>query len=171
MILHVAEAHTRIYAVLSSPSQRTSLDGSPFIQFNSPACVRACSHISLPTAPIHLLTNLTLSFITDITVPDLASRQIFDIFISFSLRIMGRQGYLVVVVAVVLRLVLFAAFPSLPDLLTNRVEISTPVTSFKRLQEGLFLYTHGVSPYDGGVFHQVIISLSLSLVAALNCVR
>jgi phosphatidylinositol glycan class U len=29
------------------------------------------------------------------------------------------------------------------------------VNSFKRLQEGLFLYTRNVSPYDGGVFHQV----------------
>lgn len=75
---------------------------------------------------------------------------------------MRRRSYLVIVVAVVLRLVLFAAFPSLPDLLTSRVEISTPVTSFKRLQEGVFLYTHGVSPYDGGVFHQVGGPLSLS---------
>ena len=63
------------------------------------------------------------------------------------------------IAAVVLRLVMFTAFPSLPDLLTNRVELSTPVTSFKRLQEGLFLYTHGLSPYDGGVFHQVSLSL------------
>ena len=78
--------------------------------------------------------------------------------------------------AAVLRLVLFVAFPSLPKLLAGRVEISTPVTSFKRreqyptlsfrltskannthrsVQEGLFLYTHNVSPYDGGIFHQV----------------
>lgn len=74
-----------------------------------------------------------------------------------------------------LRLALFAGFPSLPVLLTGRVEISTPVTSFKRcmfatgrirvfleviidmatVQEGLFLYSHNVSPYDGGVFYQV----------------
>lgn len=60
----------------------------------------------------------------------------------------------VIVTAVILRLFLFVAFPGLPDLLTNRVEISTPVTSFKRLQEGLFLYTRSVSPYDGGVFYQ-----------------
>ena len=79
-------------------------------------------------------------------------------------------------VAVALRLLLCLAFPSLPDLLTGRVEISTPVTSFKRrehfyhsqqcqrtnadfacttVKEGLFLYTHNLSPYDGGVFHQV----------------
>lgn len=34
--------------------------------------------------------------------------------------------------AAALRLILFFAFPSLPVLLTGRVEISTPVTSFKR---------------------------------------
>lgn len=34
--------------------------------------------------------------------------------------------------AALLRLFLFLAFPGLPDLLTGRVEISTPVTSFKR---------------------------------------
>lgn len=36
--------------------------------------------------------------------------------------------------AAVVRLLLFFAFPSLPDLLTGRVEISTPVTSFKRCE-------------------------------------
>jgi GPI-anchor transamidase subunit U len=30
------------------------------------------------------------------------------------------------------RLLLFTSFPGLPDLLTGRVEISTPVTSFRR---------------------------------------
>ena len=34
--------------------------------------------------------------------------------------------------AAALRLLLFVGFPSLPDLLAGRVEISTPVTSFKR---------------------------------------
>ncbi|KAL1965893.1 hypothetical protein VTN77DRAFT_5026 [Rasamsonia byssochlamydoides] len=63
--------------------------------------------------------------------------------------------------AVALRLLLFCAFPSLPDLLTARVEVSTPVSSFKRLQEGLFLYTRNVSPYDGGVFHQAPLLLPI----------
>ncbi|KAK1752568.1 phosphatidylinositol glycan anchor biosynthesis class U protein [Echria macrotheca] len=63
--------------------------------------------------------------------------------------------------AAVLRLALFTLFPGLPDLLTGRVEISTPVTSFKRLQEGLFLYNHNVSPYDGGVYHQAPLLLPL----------
>ena len=56
--------------------------------------------------------------------------------------------------AAVLRLLVFLAFPGIPEFLTTRVEISTPISSFRRLQEGLFLYQHGLSPYDGGVFHQ-----------------
>ncbi|KAI0594667.1 GPI transamidase subunit PIG-U [Biscogniauxia sp. FL1348] len=63
--------------------------------------------------------------------------------------------------AAALRLSLFTLFPALPDLLTGRVEISTPVTSFKRFQEGLFLYNHNVSPYDGGVYHQAPLLLPL----------
>ena len=78
--------------------------------------------------------------------------------------------------AAAVRLLLFTSFPGLPDLLTARVEISTPVTSFKRcnkllvyllrswlsiVQEGLFLYNHNVSPYDGGVYHQAPLLLPL----------
>lgn len=82
--------------------------------------------------------------------------------------------------AAAVRVLLFVTFPSLPDLLTGRVEISTPVTSFKRckiqprcrryegsftdkhiVQEGLFLYNHNVSPYDGGVYHQAPFLLTL----------
>lgn len=37
--------------------------------------------------------------------------------------------------AALLRLALSAAFPGLPDMLTGRVEISTPVTSFKRCKQ------------------------------------
>src|SRR6266699_1215571 len=44
---------------------------------------------------------------------------------------LGRTGGLYLAAAA-LRLALFAFFPGLPDLLTGRVEISTPVTSFKR---------------------------------------
>ncbi|KAL9945552.1 hypothetical protein ACHAQF_007607 [Verticillium nonalfalfae] len=71
----------------------------------------------------------------------------------------GKAGLFLAAAA--LRLVLFVGFPRLPDLLTGRVEISTPVTSFKRLQEGLFLYNHNVSPYDGGVYHQAPLLLPL----------
>jgi hypothetical protein len=44
---------------------------------------------------------------------------------------MGRMAGLYIGAAV-LRLALFTLFPGLPDLLTGRVEVSTPVTSFKR---------------------------------------
>ncbi|KAJ4682601.1 hypothetical protein HRR95_002789 [Exophiala dermatitidis] len=63
--------------------------------------------------------------------------------------------------AAFLRLLVFVAFPDLSDFLGNQVEISTPISSFKRLQEGLFLYQHGLSPYDGGVFHQAPLLLVL----------
>ncbi|KAJ9489481.1 hypothetical protein VN97_g3775 [Penicillium thymicola] len=72
-----------------------------------------------------------------------------------------RRKIVVFGAAFVLRLLLTCLFPSLPDLLTGRVEVSTPVNSFKRLQEGLFLYTRNVSPYDGGVFHQAPLLLPL----------
>ncbi|KAF2656742.1 CDC91 cell division cycle 91-like protein [Lophiostoma macrostomum CBS 122681] len=74
---------------------------------------------------------------------------------------MDRQKVLLFGAAAAVRLLLFTAFPSLPHLLAGRVEVSTPVTSFKRLQEGLFLYTHNVSPYDGGVYHQAPLLLPL----------
>ncbi|KAL2426990.1 Phosphatidylinositol glycan anchor biosynthesis class U protein [Exophiala dermatitidis] len=63
--------------------------------------------------------------------------------------------------AAFLRLLVFVAFPDLSDFLGNQVEIATPISSFKRLQEGLFLYQHGLSPYDGGVFHQAPLLLVL----------
>lgn len=39
--------------------------------------------------------------------------------------------------AALLRLVLFFAFPGLPELVAGRVEVSTPVTSFKRCMSPL----------------------------------
>lgn len=45
--------------------------------------------------------------------------------------------------AVLLRLLLWVLFPSLPDLLTGRVEVSTPVSSFKRCEHrGLLSISH-----------------------------
>ncbi|KAI8345913.1 cell division cycle protein [Mortierella sp. GBAus27b] len=62
--------------------------------------------------------------------------------------------------ALALRLALFH-LPSLSNILAGRVEISTPITSFKRLSEGVFLFKSGVPPYDGGVFHQTPLLLGL----------
>ena len=65
----------------------------------------------------------------------------------------------VFVVAAALRLSIYALFPNITTILSDQVEISTPISSFKRLQEGLFLFERGVSPYDGGVFHQASLLL------------
>ena len=88
-----------------------------------------------------------------------------------------QQKVLLFGAAAAVRLLLFTVFPALPELLAGRVEVSTPVTSFKRcmytnldvgcnnnsvsVQEGVFLYTHNVSPYDGGVYHQAPLLLPL----------
>ncbi|KAK1821530.1 hypothetical protein LTR12_004091 [Friedmanniomyces endolithicus] len=63
--------------------------------------------------------------------------------------------------AATIRILAVLLFPSLPDILTLRAELSTPVNSFKRLQEGLFLYERGLDPYDGGIFHQAPLLLPL----------
>lgn len=44
----------------------------------------------------------------------------------------GAKKQFLYVGAAALRLLLFVAFPGLATLLTGRVEVSTPVTSFKR---------------------------------------
>ncbi|KAJ2701580.1 hypothetical protein FB645_004599 [Coemansia sp. IMI 203386] len=38
--------------------------------------------------------------------------------------------------------------------LSTRVELGTPVASYNRLVEGLHLAAQGISPFDGGLFHQ-----------------
>ncbi|KAK5943606.1 hypothetical protein PMZ80_004614 [Knufia obscura] len=58
------------------------------------------------------------------------------------------------VAAAVLRLGAFFFLPAIATVLSGRVEIATPLSSYKRLLEGLFLFERGVSPYDGGVYHQ-----------------
>ncbi|OBZ81750.1 Phosphatidylinositol glycan anchor biosynthesis class U protein [Choanephora cucurbitarum] len=55
--------------------------------------------------------------------------------------------------ALLVRLLIFS-IPSLSNTLIQRVELVTPITSFKRLTEGVYLYNHNVPPYEGDVFHQ-----------------
>ncbi|KAI8900302.1 GPI transamidase subunit PIG-U [Globomyces pollinis-pini] len=68
-------------------------------------------------------------------------------------------------IGIAIRLVLIYGFPVLRDLLDGRIEITTPVTSFKRLREGLYLFNHGLQPYEGGVYHQApLLLLIFSLI-------
>ena len=72
-----------------------------------------------------------------------------------------------VILGVVLRIFAITR-TSLPKLLGSRVEVVTPITSFSRLEEGLYLYNSGARTYDGGVFHQAFLLLPiLSLVTKL----
>lgn len=43
--------------------------------------------------------------------------------------------------------------------IANRVEIATPLNSWKRLIEGIYLYDHGINPYEGDSFHESPIML------------
>ncbi|WWC62117.1 uncharacterized protein I303_104708 [Kwoniella dejecticola CBS 10117] len=59
----------------------------------------------------------------------------------------------VLIAATVIRLSLFFGVPSLCHALERRPELSTPLTSFRSLHEGAFIYARGSNPYDGGVFY------------------
>jgi hypothetical protein len=56
---------------------------------------------------------------------------------------------------IILRVALLLYFPSLKVWLAARNEVSTPITSFKRLKEGVHLFKYGINPYEGGILHQV----------------
>ncbi|GAB5589792.1 hypothetical protein Unana1_04692 [Umbelopsis nana] len=65
----------------------------------------------------------------------------------------NKKSMLILSMAFTLRIILFN-IPSIADTLATRVEVVTPITSFKRLTEGLYLYQNSVPPYDNGIFHQ-----------------
>lgn len=66
--------------------------------------------------------------------------------------------YFILLVGIVLRLMLFDTDVS--QWLTQRNEISTPLTSWLRLIEGLKLLRTGISPYDGDVYHEMPLVLA-----------
>ncbi|ORY34468.1 PIG-U-domain-containing protein [Rhizoclosmatium globosum] len=51
--------------------------------------------------------------------------------------------------------------PTLPGLIGSRIEVATPLTSFKRLKEGIHLFRNNIDPYEGGPFHQPPLILAL----------
>lgn len=72
----------------------------------------------------------------------------------------NRKSLTVLGLGVLLRATLTLFSGDLQSVLDGRVEITTPVSSFKRLREGLFLYSskailsRNFDIYNGGVFHQ-----------------
>ncbi|KAJ3325714.1 hypothetical protein HDV06_003484 [Boothiomyces sp. JEL0866] len=51
---------------------------------------------------------------------------------------------------IILRVILVLYFPTLYMLLDERVEISTPITSYKSLMEGIYLFKNSIPVYNGG---------------------
>ncbi|KIR69356.1 phosphatidylinositol glycan, class U [Cryptococcus bacillisporus CA1873] len=66
----------------------------------------------------------------------------------------------VFIAGAVLRMALFA-LPEVVMMLQRRPELSTPLTSFRSMKEGVFIYQHGSNPYSGGTFYHSPIYLSL----------
>ena len=58
-----------------------------------------------------------------------------------------------VLVGVSVRLLLAQLTDLVHTYLTTRIELQTPATSWESVQEGIFLYQNGISPYEGSVFH------------------
>ncbi|KAA1086101.1 hypothetical protein PGTUg99_001531 [Puccinia graminis f. sp. tritici] len=51
--------------------------------------------------------------------------------------------------------------PGVMDWISHRPELATPVTGWKQLKEGIYLFQEGLDPYDSGVFHQSPLLLHL----------
>lgn len=63
---------------------------------------------------------------------------------------------------ILLRLLLAVAFPDLWQSLDSFVELSTPISAYTRLKEGIYLFTNlQISPYNGGPCHHSPLLLSL----------
>ncbi|XP_078336360.1 GPI-anchor transamidase component PIGU-like isoform X1 [Crassostrea virginica] len=63
------------------------------------------------------------------------------------------------VAGVILRLSLFRS--SLPEWLSTKTEVVTPLTSWSRAMEGLALHREGISPYSGDLFHETPLMLKV----------
>ncbi|XP_063311792.1 phosphatidylinositol glycan anchor biosynthesis class U protein [Pelobates fuscus] len=66
---------------------------------------------------------------------------------------------LVVLVSVTIRAILFRS--SLAGFISERVEVVSPLNSWKRVVEGMSLLDLGVSPYSGDVFHETPLMIYL----------
>lgn len=67
------------------------------------------------------------------------------------------------------RILVMIVFPSLQEQLDRTVEFSTPVSSFRSLEEGVYLLKHNLPLYDGGVVHHL--PLMVALMSVLESVK
>lgn len=69
---------------------------------------------------------------------------------------------LLMILGVVLRVVIAVyATAGQWDWIAERIEVTTPVSSYLRLKECVYLYTHGIPPYEGCVCHQAPLVVAL----------
>jgi len=73
---------------------------------------------------------------------------------------MGLSLPIVMLVAAGLRVWLFRSH-SMAQWLSERPELVTPLTSWKRVTEGLALRRAGMAPYDGDVYHETPLMLRM----------
>ncbi|KAI0689071.1 GPI transamidase subunit PIG-U [Cytidiella melzeri] len=61
------------------------------------------------------------------------------------------------------------AFAPLPDALRHSQQLSSPLTSYARLKEGIYLFSHGIDPYSGGLFrHSPLLLSAFTTLLPLN---
>lgn len=78
----------------------------------------------------------------------------FCFFLSFPTRLHTMSKLTqVLVLGAIIRFVLPTLIPLIPFKLSSIVEISTPINSFKSLQEAFYYLQHDINLYDGGVNH------------------
>ncbi|KAK7048524.1 phosphatidylinositol glycan anchor biosynthesis class U protein [Favolaschia claudopus] len=56
---------------------------------------------------------------------------------------------------------LLLALTNLPDALKHDHQLSSPLTSYLNLQEGIYLFKNGIDPYSGGIFRHSPLFLAL----------
>ncbi|XP_050441765.1 phosphatidylinositol glycan anchor biosynthesis class U protein [Adelges cooleyi] len=65
---------------------------------------------------------------------------------------MGKLLFFVYAIGVIIRI--YLGLNDLSAAIADRVEVSTPLNSWKRVIEGVSLYNQNINPYDGDLFHE-----------------
>ncbi|RCK65051.1 GPI transamidase component GAB1 [Candida viswanathii] len=74
----------------------------------------------------------------------------------------------VIIIGSLIRFLLPTLFPQITTILDSSVDFSTPITSFKSLQESFYYFSHGINLYDGGNNHHApLLVILLSFVNSL----
>ncbi|XP_050521926.1 phosphatidylinositol glycan anchor biosynthesis class U protein [Daktulosphaira vitifoliae] len=70
---------------------------------------------------------------------------------------MGKLLFFVYIIGILIRI--YLSLNDFSTLIADRVEISTPLNSWKKVIEGVSLYNQNINPYDGDLFHETPLAL------------